>query len=173
MNLQRLVFVDTETTGLDLDRHEVWEIAYAVGNGPVVVFQRPLYHGTLNLADPKALEINGFHERYREPTWEVYRHDMDEFESALKGRHVVGSNPAFDTAFLRDLFVGESAPWHHRLVDLATLAMPLFKSPLPVGMAKVAEILGVVQDNSHTAQDDVRVLRECYKILAEKYELYT
>lgn len=34
--MRPLVFLDTETTGLDPARHEVWEIAYAVGKHDIL-----------------------------------------------------------------------------------------------------------------------------------------
>lgn len=59
-----LVFVDTETTGLDPDRHEVWEVATITrspdGSQAERVWQLPV---DLSKADPAALRIGRFHER--------------------------------------------------------------------------------------------------------------
>ena len=54
------VYVDTETTGLDPSRHEVWEMAFALEDGPVRVMTVP--HSLRN-ADPTALRINRYQTR--------------------------------------------------------------------------------------------------------------
>ena len=167
MNLDHLIFLDTETTGLDPDRHDVWEIAYAIGEGPIINFQRPLFHGAIQRASAEALEINRFHERYVQPDIDSYFEEFDRLQAALRGRHLVGSNPAFDAAFLRPL-VGPV--WHHRMVDLATYAMPAARSVTPLGMAAVAELFDVEQTAAHTAADDVHVLRECFLAATRFYE---
>lgn len=56
-----LAFVDTETTGLDPDFHEIWEVGLIV-NDEERLWQLPV---DLKRADPKALEIGRFHERYK------------------------------------------------------------------------------------------------------------
>jgi oligoribonuclease (3'-5' exoribonuclease) len=45
-----LVFLDTETTGLDPNRHEIWEVAYAVEDDPIVSGS---VHHSLRNADPE------------------------------------------------------------------------------------------------------------------------
>jgi hypothetical protein len=59
-----LAFIDTETTGLDPDRHEIWEIALIVDDQEYQWFL-PV---DLGKADPIALNIGRFHERYRSTT---------------------------------------------------------------------------------------------------------
>ena len=55
-----LVYLDTETTGLDYRRHAVWEIAYAVDDGPV---RSSIVSHDLFDADPEALQLNGYYDR--------------------------------------------------------------------------------------------------------------
>ena len=52
------VFVDVETTGLNEDVHQVFEVAWALDVGPVHSFTVP---HTLDQADDMALEINRYH----------------------------------------------------------------------------------------------------------------
>lgn len=82
----------------------------------------------------------------------------------LDGNTLAGSNPAFDAAFLRQLFAREDvpAPWHHRLLDLSAYAAGYLDVPgnhLP-GLARVCERLGVDRPD-HTAAGDVRATGEC------------
>lgn len=60
-----LAFVDCETTGLDPDRHEVWEVALilrADAGETSQVWQLPV---DLGRAEAKALEVGRFYEHYR------------------------------------------------------------------------------------------------------------
>ena len=158
-----LVFLDTETTGLDPRIHEVWEIAWAVNDGPVQVIQ--VGH-TLTSADPQALKINGYVDRWQ-PLSETSREDEAALREALDGATLVCSNPAFDEAFLRRRW--GSPNWHHRKIDIATYAMPALGTDRPVGLATIAERLGV-RAPDHTAKVDVLVLRACYRKLAKWYD---
>jgi DNA polymerase III epsilon subunit-like protein len=137
-----LAFIDTETTGLDLRKHDVWEIA--------VILRRPgaadheylfQIRTSLTWADPKALEINRHSERFAVPdgeyavqlptTWwpNATPHTettlLHTLLGILDGAMLVGSNPAFDDRFLTKLMqdAGARPTWHYRTVDIATLAV--------------------------------------------------
>ena len=56
-----LVFIDTETTGLDVELHRIWEVALITSDDSYLM--QPS-HVELSHADPNALELNGFFERY-------------------------------------------------------------------------------------------------------------
>jgi DNA polymerase III epsilon subunit-like protein len=137
-----IAFVDTETTGLDPRRHDAWEIA--------IILRRPgqadlehlfQLHTSLADADPKALEIGRYKERFAVPIDEfavelptntrITRTTLTEADlmhslmSLLDGATLVGSNPAFDDRFLTKLFNEAGLPprWHYRTVDIATMAV--------------------------------------------------
>ena len=64
-----LVFLDTETTGLDCERHEVYEIALIRGDTSVVSSKPDELHlwindASLMTADPTALRIGRYYERW-------------------------------------------------------------------------------------------------------------
>lgn len=158
-----LVFLDTETTGLDPSRHEVWELAYAVGEyGPL--FGGVVYHSLRN-ADPFALKLNGYHERTS-----LGRYSDVELSAreALKGNVLVGANPAFDAAFLRARW--GVTPWHYRMLDVESYAMPILGFDRPKGLKDIYLDLtsrGVeLPENDHSAAGDVATLREAYYALA-------
>lgn len=137
-----LAFIDTETTGLDVDHHDAWEIA--------VIHRRPGHpdaeylwqiRTSLAEADPEALDINRYRERLAVPDGELAvqiatgampanrpvtgRDLMLDLMALLDGSILVGSNPAFDERFLRKLFNAAHATpaWHYRTVDIAALAV--------------------------------------------------
>lgn len=157
-----IVYIDTETTGLDPSIHEVWEIAYAVGDGPIHFGTVPHLGAS---ADPSALAMNGYWER---GFTNFKNHLIDgEVRDALEGATLVGANPAFDAAFLRQRW--GVAPWKYRLLDIEAYAMAALGLDEPKGLSYIAEQLQV-QAPDHTAAGDVRTLRECHEALRRLYE---
>lgn len=122
-----LVFGDTETTGLDHFMHDAWEYALIVrrdGHDTEYEFRiRP----DLSNANPKALEINRYHERTAAPdwTWDDPHTAATRMYHLLNGAVLIGSNPAFDADMIRNLFAryyDDAKPWHYRTLDIATFA---------------------------------------------------
>jgi hypothetical protein len=162
-----LVFLDCETTGLDPATHEVWEVAWAIGDGAIE--SRIVPHG-IATADPLALDLNGYWHR-SDASYVSHRADHT-LRAILDGATIVGSNPAFDTAFLRSRW--KVAPWHHRLVAVESMALQAFGWNRPRGLASVRDALvdwGIAGKNipepDHTAAGDVATLRAVYKALRE------
>jgi DNA polymerase III epsilon subunit-like protein len=127
--------IDTETTGLDPDRHHVWEFAAVLADHDpashlLVVTDRIHLDipADLDTADPMALHIGGY---YRRRTGNalpgVARLDpataAGRIAHALAGRHVIGANPAFDIGFLDRLLRrhGHVATHNHHLIDVSPL----------------------------------------------------
>ncbi|MGW2740546.1 3'-5' exonuclease [Streptomyces sp. NPDC001288] len=136
-----IAFVDTETTHLDAELGDAWEVAVVLrefdDNEPddtEYVWQiRP----NLATADPEALKVGRYLERFAVPphasaAWTGYGHDpilpmtraevVNSILNVLRGAVLIGSNPGFDDRFLRKLLGPGSAQWHYRPVDIATLA---------------------------------------------------
>lgn len=160
------VYIDTETTGLDPLRHQVWEIAYAVDDEPV---RSQIVLHSLYQADPDALKIGGHTDRCNAISHPFG--DSSGFESdlrkALSGATIVGANPAFDAGFLAARW--GTRPWKYRLLDVEAYAMPWLGLDEPRGLAYIAEQLGI-KPGDHTAAEDVRCLRECHLALRTNYE---
>jgi hypothetical protein len=157
-----LAFVDTETVGLELD-HDIWEIAFAIGDRPISVSQ--VDHSLRN-ADPKALELNGYYDRM------VSNHYWlnDQFiMKALTGKTLVGANPSFDAYRLQRRW-GRQV-WHYRLVDVESMAVSVFDLNKPLGLKGLVDKLRErgydIPENDHSAGGDVDTTREVYKALRE------
>jgi hypothetical protein len=141
MSTPPLVFLDTETSHLKPVRGDAWEIA-AIVRRPGTPDTEYVWQIRVSLttADPKALEIGRYHERFavpggyfaaRFPTREGAavvpldeRELLSDLMTALDGAVLVGSNPSFDQAFVGKILrhAGLEPSWHYRAIDVATFA---------------------------------------------------
>lgn len=198
-----LAFTDCETTGLDPFLHDAWEIAVILrrdGRDEEHVYR---IQPDLTNADPKALEINRYHERTSTPDWQ-----WDDRETAarrlyslLNGAVMVGSNPAFDAEMIAHLFgryYPQPKPWHYRTIDIATLAAGALygrasewtkKDCDPDWYRKVADAVGwpwksydisrhvevepPAKDVAHTALGDAEWARDVYDAVTTPDAFYT
>lgn len=137
-------FIDTETTGLHADRHEIWELAYITINpdGGRSESQFLVSVDRLADADPIALGVGGFHDRHpqgnRYPKTKYRGQEVSDLSgrtdrwadigrqvvSDLSGRILIGAVPSFDEERLRRKLweLGYSPDWHYQLVDVEALA---------------------------------------------------
>lgn len=173
-----LVFLDTETTGLDSDRHELWEIASIVRqpDGDTEYCWQLL--PSLKTADPSGLRIGRYYERNRlarrgigdigvagfasvhpdldgtEPSYAVRAqsaHDVaGQLAVLLDGATIVGAVPDFDARFLtRFLRRHHHAPtWHYHLVDVETLAAGALRQAPPWGFDELLAAYGLTYDEA-------------------------
>ncbi|MGW9058858.1 3'-5' exonuclease [Streptomyces sp. NPDC055733] len=153
--MTNIAFVDTETTHLDPQHGDAWEIAVIRrredGVDSEYLWQvRP----DLATADPEALAVGKYHDRFSVPDgWdaaEYFPADVSplrlklpemlfDLQDALADTVIVGSNPGFDVAFLTKLLRAHKRklPWHYRPVDIATLV-----AGSRFGMAKTIRTFG-------------------------------
>jgi hypothetical protein len=155
-----LAFVDTETTGLDPNRHEVWEVflhlrEFREDGTPRTPFEKRWFLPVdLGKADPVALTIGRYYERWTKPTAPstkgVVYVDSDastleafaaEFARLTHGAHLVAAVPSFDDAFLKRLLTkhGACPGWHYHLVDVEALAIGYLR-----GIARGVAVAGDV-----------------------------
>jgi DNA polymerase-3 subunit epsilon len=125
-NMRDLLFTDTETTGLDIERNEIIEIAAIRTDAKLNILDRfeakvrPLHPETASII---ALQVNG----YDAVEWLQARPSSDiayEWSRYSNGCTLIGKNIGFDDRFLRK-FVhqnGIEPLWHYRLVDLSSIA---------------------------------------------------
>ena len=145
-----ICFVDCETTGLDPDRHAIWEVALITPDGNEHVWQFPVDEMA---ADPFALNIGRYWDRRWDTDNEVKPWDAvydahtpksrrknfpDEgrairpgldwcrhFRDLTAGCHLAGAVVSFDEERLRRLLRRNEIlhRWHYHLVDVETLAV--------------------------------------------------
>lgn len=148
--MTNICFIDTETTGLDPDLHQIWEVALITPDGREHVWQFPVDEMA---ADPFALDIG----RYWDRRWPVGIREVSEtaaiyeahnptsrrknfpaqgraitpgkdwceyFRDLTAGLHLAGAVVSFDEERLRRLLHrnGVLHRWHYHLIDAEALA---------------------------------------------------
>lgn len=183
--MTRLAFVDTETTGLG-EHHEIWEIGVIIRdlNGDTEYeWQLPV---RLCTAEPKALEINRYHERASEAKQLPKAKVAEKFADLTRNAVLVANNPTFDVPRLAKLLRqnGQCPMWHYHPVDVRDMSVGYMLRDLrgreitaqefsALGEfgrwsgSKVAEALGirVNPDVEHTALGDARVVRDLWDLV--------
>lgn len=165
------IFADTETTGLDPELHEVWEIAWAHDVGEV---ESAVVPHTLVGADPAALAMNGYFKRGlgHGVATEASLLAEGRFRADLTGAVLVGANPSFDARFLAKRWGTE--PWQYRMLDIEAYAMGALGWMKPRGLkdirVELVDRYGVeIPEPDHSAAGDVATLRACFHFLERLY----
>lgn len=179
------MFLDTETTGLDRERHQVWEIGAIVRTADVGdVEYHWMLRPDLRTADPARLRIGRYYERMgvlrgsypAGSAWRVKHPDgtgtyaADEVAAdlarLLDGVTLVGAVPDFDAEILRRWLRrnGQAGTWHYHLVDVETLAAGELRQPPPWSLDDLLAEYDLVYDEAdrHTALGDARMVRDLY-----------
>lgn len=162
-----LAFLDTETTGLDPDRHEVWEVGLVRRDEVGEQEFRWLLPVDLKYADPVGMEIGRFNERYDLDMVQAEIGEWcQEFAHLTAGAHLVGAVISFDEERLRRLcqkFNVETS-WHYHLVDVEALVAGKLGIAPPWKSDDLAAAVGVTlsEEDRHTALGDARWARDLY-----------
>lgn len=174
MTIPRLIFLDTETTGLDRRHRQIWDLAYIVRDPgePDREFQEFL-PVDLSTADPFALGVGGYYRRHPNPYGEHWGNLVAEpkqlaiqvaqdFQDAI----LVGAVPSFDEESLAYLLFDHNLQptWHYHLVDVETLVAGKLGLPPKWDFDKILASMGLVYDETdrHTAIGDARMARDVY-----------
>lgn len=159
--MKEFVFVDTETTGLVSWSDKLVELSYCTLDSEI----ETLYFGVRDVP-PFIDNLTKFYERGIDKMPEATIEDIDRFCAILEGNTMVAANPAFDKGFMQeeDIFTA-----HYRMLDIESYAMAR------LGLDQVPSMFQIVQElekrgytltqPDHSSYNDVKALREAYKIL--------
>ena len=184
--MTNIAFVDCETTHLDAEIGEAWEVAVILReqDGAETTDTEYLWQFSVDLeaADPEALRIGRYHDRhivhpkcgaaFVEPdlvTCMSRAEAIKAIVNVLSGAVIVGSNPGFDDRHLRKLLGLGSAQWHYRpydIVQLAAVKLGAYAAgPLPWRAHVLSRAVGVEppsEEAAHTALGDARWARDVF-----------
>lgn len=191
--MTNLAFIDTETTGLDPDQHEIWEVGLVLrrqtlwglpDGGTELRWQddefRWLLPVNLGKADPYALRIGRFYERYDEQEVTGYARFAKEFAQLTDGAHLVGNVVSFDEERLRRFLRrhGACPGWHYHIIDLEPMIVGYLhgfdeasgevttETSLPWKSYNLSRAIGIEPPeegkDAHTALGDARWARDLY-----------
>ena len=159
----RFVFVDTEATGLDHQRHELTEVAWIVRYEDGREVERQFFpEHTTDGADDEALELTQHAARIAPQDKTPAKEWLATFLSDAEGAVLVGAVPDFDARHLERMCrkLGLKPTWDHHLLDVETLALPLIAPgpEAPRSLAKTCAALGIThdRDQAHGALYDAR-----------------
>ncbi|MFT5223563.1 MAG: DNA polymerase III alpha subunit (gram-positive type) [Glaciecola sp.] len=174
----RFVFIDTEATGLDLERQELTEVSWIVRHKNGGEIERCYFpEHTLDGADEEALRMTDYHAKIAPQPRTPMAQWLGQLLYDAKDAVLVGAVPDFDSRQLakacRKLNVEPT--WDHHLLDVETLALPLIAEgpQKPRSLAKTCDALGVPHDRSqahgalYDAQQARAVFDRVWDLLAE------
>ena len=166
-----LVWVDTETTGLDPQNNDIIEIAIikTLPSGNEISWHTKIKMERPESAHPKALAVNG----YTDEGWAdavdpatIWRELAD--TGLLENCILAGHNVGFDADFINATFVrhGIKLRVDYHKYDTVTLALEHLKPWLKsASLVSVCGALGIPTDGAHGAMADVRMAMEVNRVL--------
>lgn len=164
-----LMFVDTETGGLDHAKDPLIEVAWTT-DGKVKSLTLP--HDPADVR-PKAAEINKYYEREldNKDKWASPQQVADMLNEWRCADHMVAANPTFDYLFLRanNLYVFP----HYRMLDIESYCAGKLGLDRVPSMSEIYDMLinfGYydLPEPDHTAAGDVRTMYHAFQILRYK-----
>ena len=174
MRKQNLAFIDIETTGLNVLKHEIIEIGCVLSSPSLEVieeFELKIKPEHIEDADPVSLKIS----HYDSLKWsEAYtlKKAMKIFSKKVKDSIMVGQNVAFDSGFLEHAFskTNISNTMHYHKLDTISLAWAKLHRDPDLDHFSLREMcvrFGIKNEHAHTALSDARATFLLYKKLME------
>lgn len=178
MKEHTLAFIDIETTGLDVTRHEIIEIGCVLvvqdwsGQTPVFTikdsFEFKIQPQHIEYADKTALKING----YAKNDWKhsiPLKEALAQLAQKTKDAIMVGHNVTFDFLFLDHAFkaTGVKNLMHYHLLDTISIAYTKLheRDIQKYSLYVLTEQFGIQNKKQHTALADAQATFELYKKL--------
>ncbi len=170
---RHLVFIDLETTGLDVTKHEIIEIGCMIVNGEnfevIEEYSAKVKPVNIEAGDESALKLTG----YSDDKWS----DSIDLKIAInkvfqmtKGGMVAGWNVAFDWAFIEAAFrkLGIESNFNYHKVDVQAIAYAILYNNSEIDnlrLRSIASYYGFNLGEVHGAMEDIRITFEVFKKL--------
>ena len=177
MKNKEILFLDTETTGLDCDYHEIISVS-VIRQSDGRLWTWKANPEWIDHIDDKAIAING----YKPQDWgtAITQNEMaHELGMILDGCLIVGHNPKFDLGFIENLFWrhGVKCRLSHHAIDTITLSY-VYLVPWglkSLSMDSIRTFLGWKRSKFHTCIQDAKDVERLFKLLTswKRFILYS
>ncbi len=188
----KVIYIDTETTGLNPNEHGIIEIAAIIEQSGTIIDEivlefNPLSYNKPIIVTPEALEINGRSEKdfpklpnsvrqFRKFIRFLNKH-IDPFDKNDKLK-VIGYNVQFDIGFLEAWFKDNGndfygSYFYRKELDVFALVKHLTHFGLidtkDEKLGTICDHFGIEHGEKHTAKADIVATRELYQVLRKKF----
>jgi len=172
MRKHNLAFVDIETTGIDVMKHEIIEIGCVITTPRLRViekFELKIKPKRIKNADPVALKIS----HYDPLNWidaQSLKESIKIFSKKVENCIMVGQNVSFDSGFLEYAFAKtkiKNSMHYHKLdtISIAWAKLNKKKSISHFSLRGMCLYFGIENKNPHNALSDASATYELYKKL--------
>lgn len=174
MRKHNFAFIDIETTGLDLQKHEIIQIGVVLATPTlefIEEFEIKIKPEHLEDADKTSMKVN----HYSDAEWEnaiSLKDAMKIMYIKCKDAIMVGQNVAFDSAFLEYAFskTDIANTMHYHKLDTISIAWAKLHRDPELEHFSLREMcirFGIENKSPHTGLGDARATYELYKKLME------
>lgn len=153
---RELIFVDTESTGLDPNEDALVELSYATLDSDI----KTLYFGVKEVSD-FIDELIGFTKRGIRGLTSTTQ-EIQEFLTLSADNTMVAANPAHDKGFLEAFGLWR---FHYRMLDIESYAFALLGLDEVPSMKNIYDLLSDYTDlpePDHSSAGDVAAMRAAY-----------
>jgi len=172
MRKHNLAFIDIETTGLNIIKHEIIEIGCVIADQKLEIleeFELKIKPERIENADKTALKINHYNSENWESACEL-KEAMKTLLEKTKDCIMVGQNVAFDVSFLEYNFakLGLNNMMHYHKLDTISIAWAKLNKEKDFehfSLREMCKCFDIKNENPHSALSDARATFELYKKL--------
>lgn len=172
MKKHNLAFIDIETTGINVIKHEIIEIGCVITTPKLKIiekFELKIKPEHIESADKTALKIN----HYNPEDWisaSTLEDTMKILSKKVKDCIMVGQNVAFDSSFLDFAFSKlelENTMHYHKLdtISIAWAKLHKNKKIKRFSLREMCELFDIKNKHPHSALSDAYATYELYKKL--------
>jgi len=172
MRKHNLAFIDIETTGINVLKHEILEIGCVLTDNDLNIleeFEIKIKPTHIETADKVALKVN----HYSEIDWEnaiSEKEAMKILSGKVKDCIMIGQNVAFDAGFLEYVFAKNKLinSMHYHKLDTISIAWAKLQNRHDIdhySLREMCKYFDIKNENPHSALSDAHATYELYKKL--------